>query len=103
MLDALYDLVMAENQLDLPFEYIDIDLHPQLMSPREIWVRLSPALITLINEDRRLERKSTKKIDFEDIAEYYSCFSNTPEGGVLLFGVEDDGTISGCASLSQKR
>ena len=52
-------------------------------------------------EDRRIEYKSTPKIHWEDLATYYSAFSNTPEGGVLCIGVSDDGAIVGCRNLSQ--
>ncbi len=92
---------MIGGQLNLPLNGLDVDLHPALMSPREIWAHLSPLLVAELGEDRRIERKSVQSINFNDIAEYYSCFSNTPEGGVLVFGVEDDGSLTGCAQLDQ--
>lgn len=90
---------MAE-QLPLPFES-GIIPHPQLLSPREIWGRLSPEFLSRLKEDRRIEFKSAISINFEDIAQYYSAFSNTPEGGIIVFGIENDGIQRGCASLSQ--
>ena len=30
-------------------------------------------------------------------------YSNTSDGGVLLLGVENDGTISGCSDLGEDR
>lgn len=80
---------MAE-QLPLPFES-GITPHPQLLSPREIWARLSPEFLSRLKEDRRIEFKSAISINFEDIAQYYSAFSNTPEGGILVFGIENKG------------
>jgi ATP-dependent DNA helicase RecG len=37
------------------------------------------------------------------IAEYYSMWSNTVDGGIVLFGVEDNGTVTGCGCLAQER
>ena len=53
-------------------------------------------------EDRRIERKPAG-ISARALSDYFSIFANTsPDGGVILIGVEDDGSISGCASASQK-
>lgn len=64
-------------------------------SPRDIWTRLNQRLLEHFKEDRRLERKNHKIPNLEDLAVYLSMFSNTPDGGVLVFGVDDDGTVTG--------
>jgi ATP-dependent DNA helicase RecG len=64
-------------------------------SPREIWKKLNQRLLEHFKEDRRLERKNHKIPHLEDVAVYLSMFSNTPDGGVLVFGVDDDGTVTG--------
>jgi ATP-dependent DNA helicase RecG len=74
-----------------------------LWTPRDIWVRLNQQVIEYLGEDRRFERKGCKKIGLDDLASYYSTFSNTPDGGLIVFGIEDDGTIVGCNSLSQNQ
>lgn len=71
-----------------------------LWTPRDIWVRLDQRLLEHFREDRRIERKGNKRIGLDDLASYYSTFSNTPEGGLLVYGIEDNGEITGCNSLS---
>src|SRR3954454_8610572 len=93
---------MMNAQLDLPL-WGDQEANPHLISPRAIWGRMTQELLAALREDRRVEFKSVRNIDFEDVAEYYSAFSNTPDGGVLTFGVENDGTITGCSHLSSDR
>jgi ATP-dependent DNA helicase RecG len=75
--------------------------NPALWTPRDIWVRLNQQVIEFLGEDRRFERKGCKKISLDDLATYYSTFSNTPDGGMVVYGIENDGTIVGCGSLSQ--
>lgn len=55
-------------------------------------------------ENTRLERKSAR-IDPKDLAICLSAFGNGPavEGGVVIIGVEDDGTISGCANAPESK
>jgi ATP-dependent DNA helicase RecG len=92
---------MADHgQLTLPFDDpFSVSDQPDLWTPRDIWVRFSQGMTGRFVEDRRIEFKSTKKINVDDFATYLSCFSNTPDGGVICFGVEDDGTLSGCSNL----
>lgn len=93
-----------DNQLDLPFEAsVPGTENPALWTPRDIWVRLTQRVLEFLREDRRLERKGTKRIELDDLATYYSTFSNTPDGGLIVFGVEDKGDMVGCGGLSQKQ
>jgi len=82
---------------------IGINDNAALWTPRDIWVRLNQQVVEYLGEDRRFERKGCKKIGLDDLASYYSTFSNTPDGGLIVFGIEDDGTIVGCSSLSQNQ
>jgi len=63
-------------------------------------VRLNQRILEYFKEDRRFERKGCKKIHFDELATYYSTFSNTPDGGLLVFGIEDNGELCGCSQLS---
>lgn len=88
------------DQLELPFDALfAAGENPALWTPKDLWVRLNQRLLEHFSEDRRFERKGCKKIHHDELATYYSTFSNTPDGGVIVFGVEDDGTIVGCGSL----
>jgi len=90
------------EQLELPFEDEPFSAaNAILWTPRDIWVRLDQRLIEYLGEDRRYERKGNRRIDLDDLATYQSTFSNTPDGGLLVFGIEDKGEISGCAALSR--
>src|SRR5262245_45946483 len=88
------------DQLELPFDALfAAGENPALWTPKDLWVRLNQRLLEHFSEDRRFERKGCKKIHVDELATYYSTFSNTPDGGVIVFGVENDGTIVGCNSL----
>jgi ATP-dependent DNA helicase RecG len=97
-------MTSSDRQLDL------FDLPPgagenvALWTPRDIWVRLTQRIMSQLGEDRRIDYKSVEypraeRIDFNDIAKYYSAYSNTPDGGVLVFGATSDGTARGCSSV----
>lgn len=88
---------MKSGQLDLPFDTpFGAGENPALWAPRDIWTRLTQRLMEHLGEDRRIEYKKVKKIDFDDIATYFSAFSNTLDGGVIIFGAHCDGTATGC-------
>jgi ATP-dependent DNA helicase RecG len=90
------------EQFTFDFESpISINDNPAIWTSRDIWARLNQQVVEYLGEDRRFERKGCKKINFDDLATYYSTFSNTPDGGLVIFGIENDATIVGCKSLSQ--
>lgn len=86
------------EQIDLDFEpeLADPSANHALWSPRDIWVRLNQSLLEFFKEDRRIERKDNKSPNLDALAIYYSMFSNSPEGGVFVFGVADNGEVTGC-------
>jgi ATP-dependent DNA helicase RecG len=55
-------------------------------------------------ENTRLDRKSGR-IAAAGLAECLSAFGNGPavEGGVVLIGIEKDGTVSGCSSITEEK
>lgn len=87
----------------LPMQQISFDFDGEspfedvaIWTPRDIWVHLSQRLLEYLKEDRRIERKDHKNPSLEDLAKYYSTFSNTPDGGDFVYGVADNGEIKGC-------
>ncbi|MCA3555947.1 ATP-binding protein [Aestuariivirga sp.] len=89
------------RQIELPFEGpFSASDSPSLWTPREIWVRLTPQMMPYFAEGRRIDYKGGSRIDFADMAKYLSAFSNTPEGGVLVFGANSHGHPTGCNLLS---
>jgi len=74
-----------------------------LLTVDELYSRLDPLVMAQLEEDRRIERKSPG-IHAADLADYLVVFSNTPpDGGIILVGIEDDGTVVGCQDISTQR
>ena len=74
--------------------------------PRDTSGHMAPnefRMVQYLVEGRRIEFKSLSKVNFDGISEYLSMYSNTSDGGVLLLGVENDGTITGCSKLGTKK
>jgi len=103
-LHSIYYILMSDANLQLSLP-LGMDLLPQpdinlaLLTPRDIWVRLNQRLMLQLGEDRRLEYKRIDNIDFSDLARYYRAFSNTPDGGLLVFGATSKGIAVGCNNL----
>jgi len=89
---------MTQEQLSL-WDYRSDAAIDALWEPRDIWLNLSEERIPRFAEDRRVEYKSVKRINFSGLSEYYSMYSNTSAGGVIVYGVADNGTIEGCSDL----
>jgi ATP-dependent DNA helicase RecG len=89
--------VAADPQLPLVFE------GPlALLTVEEIYERASVDLFQKLKEDRRIERKPTG-IHSQSLGEYFSMWANTaPDGGLVVIGMEDGGSVGGCSALSQK-
>jgi len=85
---------------DGPFSAGD---NPALWSPREIWVKLNQRLMAHIGEDRRIDYKQTAQVREADLATFMSMFSNTPDGGVIVYGADSKGNPTGCNNLSQSQ
>jgi len=90
-----------ENQLELKLEVPSLG-SVKLMSVDEIFEHLENIPAIELREDRRIERK-VASIHAKALGDYFSVFSNTPpEGGIILIGIEDDGSISGCSGVEDK-
>ncbi len=71
-----------------------------LLSPDEIYHAADESLLSELKEDRRIERKPAKTHP-PILGQYFSMWANTvPSGGLLVLGMEDDGSFSGCSLLS---
>lgn len=77
-------------------------LPSQEWTPGDIWLRLNRRMPELLKEDRRFERKNHHVPDLDNLAVYYSMFSNSPEGGVFVYGVSDDGVTRGVILASSR-
>lgn len=70
-----------------------------LLGPQELYETHDARILQEAKENRRLERKPAS-IHASYLAEYLSMFANTkPDGGVIVIGMENDGTLSGCCAL----
>ena len=92
------------RQLDLFDLPLGSGENAALWTPREVWIRLSQRVMAQLGEDRRIDYKRVdypraERIDFNEIAKYHSAYSNTPDGGVLVFGATSDGIATGCSSV----
>ena len=71
-----------------------------LLTPDEIFVNASQSLLDLLKEDKRVEYKSSR-VNRVHLGEYYSMWANTKgAGGLIVIGIEKDGTVTGCLRLS---
>lgn len=74
-----------------------------LLNVQELFDEANNDLLRRIGEDNRIERKPAG-IHVDQLSEYFSMFANTkPDGGLIVVGIENDGTISGCSGLSQNK
>jgi ATP-dependent DNA helicase RecG len=81
-------------------EFVFDAAHLPLFTPDEIYRHCDGALLQKLSEDRRIERKSCR-IERRAVGDYLSMWANTkPSGGLLAIGIENDGSITGCQSLS---
>ncbi len=92
------------HQLELGFEApFAAGENPALWTPREIWVRLTQRMMPYFGEDRRIDyKRATSRIDFEEFATFLSMYSNSPDGGVIVFGADSHGVATGCSGLSRQ-
>jgi ATP-dependent DNA helicase RecG len=86
--------VVANEQLQLTLEE-----RVPFLTVEEIYDTPDATLLSIIKEDRRIERKPAG-INSRALSQYFSMWANTaPDGGVIAVGIEDDGQISGILSV----
>lgn len=77
--------------------------HSALLSPDEIYEAVDEEMLVSMGEDRRIERKPPGIHDLS-LGEYFSMWANSvPDGGLIIVGMEDDGTLTGCHKLPSNR
>lgn len=92
---------MTSNQLEFDFS-APLQTLPQLWTPDDIFANADESIVGKFKEDNRVERKRAK-LSQKSLAEYVSMWANTqPYGGIVFIGVENDGKISGCATVEQE-
>ena len=90
----------SSEQLDLFSALNASGTLTELMTSSEIFDYIDANNVGRFTEDRRVEFKSDR-LHFDKLAKYFSMFSNTaPEGGVICFGVDNEGVPTGCRELS---
>ena len=93
---------MATNKVrQLPFNFSG---PLALLTVDEIYEKASVELLQRLgDEDRRVERKPAT-VHSEYLGEYFSMWANTaPDGGIIVVGMNDDRTVSGCDDLTVKQ
>jgi ATP-dependent DNA helicase RecG len=88
---------MGTDPAQLTFSFPDAGA----LTVEEVWNRASPDLLQRLGEDRRVERKPAG-IHATELATYFSMWANTADGGLIVVGMENDGTITGCTNVSAK-
>ncbi|WP_109085211.1 ATP-binding protein [Azospirillum sp. TSH100] len=74
-----------------------------MLGPRELYERADEHLIDRLVENSSVEKKSGR-YNKSALSEYFSMWANTaPDGGLIIVGVENDGTKTGLLSLSEKQ
>ncbi len=72
-----------------------------LLSVTEIYDMADQSLLEELKEDRRIERKPIGTHN-NNLGDYFSMWANTkPDGGIIVIGQENDGTLSGCIKGGQ--
>lgn len=86
---------MPVEQLELHFDVRTNERATRTMSVDEMYALADEFLIQQLTEDDRLEKKSCG-VHAKELGKYFSMWSNTPDGGLIIAGVADDGSIEGC-------
>ncbi len=83
---------------------LDFDAEPErILHPDDIFERANEDLLRKLSENRCVERKSAK-YSRDKLGENVCMWANTsPDGGVVVVGMDDNGSFSGCASLHPKQ
>jgi ATP-dependent DNA helicase RecG len=75
----------------------------QLLSPHEVFARAEATLLSRLIENSAVEKKNGK-IRQTVLSEYFSMWANTgPDGGIILVGIENDGTKTGLVGSSDRQ
>ncbi|HEY8124011.1 MAG TPA: RNA-binding domain-containing protein [Methylocystis sp.] len=96
-------IIILTQQLSL-LEILERPTVEALVKPDHVFASDDWQFVVSHPENTRFDRKSGR-IDPKDLAICLSSFGNGPavEGGVVLIGVEKDGTITGCRSIPETK
>jgi ATP-dependent DNA helicase RecG len=71
------------------------------MSVNDLYEKADEHLLSRLQEDSRIELKRAT-VHSKELSDYFVMWANTPpEGGLIVIGVENDGSISGCMRSAQ--
>lgn len=83
------------NQTEFTFE----SRPERVLTVDEIYENSTPELLTILKEDRRIERKPVG-IHARALGEYFCMWANTTSnGGLIAVGVSDDGKLEGLSKI----
>lgn len=79
------------------------ELSERLLGPDEIFDGADEELLKKLSESRHIERKPAA-FSGDKIGDYLCMWANTsPAGGILVCGMNDDGTFGGCLKLTTQQ
>ena len=83
---------------------LDFDAEPErILRPDDIFEQADENLLQKLSENRYVERKSAR-YSCDKLGKMFACGQiPLPMAGVIILGMEDDGSFSGCANLNQKQ
>src|SRR5687768_2389863 len=90
------------DQLIFDFAVVPSEGNLRLLTAADIFARVSASLLEALKEDRRLERKPASFAP-RALGDYLCMWANTPGGGLMVLGQEDDGRFTGCSQLTTRR
>ncbi len=92
-----------DEQAQIGFEFtFPVENPHRLLSVDELHDKMSNEIAVDADEDHRIERKNAS-YNMRSIGDYFSMWANTsPEGGIILIGVENDGRVTGCSSTATR-
>jgi ATP-dependent DNA helicase RecG len=88
-----------QKQPELPF--LSFESTPQrVLTVDEIYENTTANLLTILKEDRRIERK-VARIHAKELGEYFCMWANTAsDGGLIAVGVSNKGELEGLSATS---
>lgn len=90
----------SETVNDKQFELVFEPRKARVLTVDEIYENTTPEMLTIIKEDRRIERKPAG-IHARELGEYFCMWANTAsEGGIIAVGVSNKGELEGLSATS---
>lgn len=95
-------MIIRYNENQLGFDFTFPPERPTAhLSVDEIYNEMDQQMAVDAEEDHRIERKSAR-YSARPLGDYFSMWANTaPDGGLIVIGIENDGELTGCGSLTK--